>query len=579
MKIGSILKLIRHAFQRFPLIYAALALSILSVVVELAAMASLFPLAELAAGRSIRPDSKWNALGELVFDNLNVRGFLVLFLGLLLARVITAGLVALLNAYIFRNLIAHFCALAFETFVKHLSFKEIHEYSIGHYITLAGDEANRASQIVTAILKLASTGLLAALYLAALAYHSIWVGFAVLIFLGTSGAGLLGAFQRSHELGVRQQEESRTLGTFFIDSLSSLRTVRAFNAENYVASRWAEMLRRYARTCFSVDAINILARVLPAALLVVVGMLLMGYWITLDTLSRYLAFGFAATIMLLRLLPLVGQALDIFMRLTADLKAGQNVATVVDAIDQAGSREPEPEGEPLSPARRIEFRNVTFGYIDCVPILSNFCAVFEAGKSYAIVGASGVGKSTLIDLLLAFYKPWSGQITVNGISAEDLIPQALRARMTIVEQHARLFNDTVRNNLSFGRLVSTKELATAVGAACLDDVLAALPNGYDTLLSFQGSNFSGGQRQRINIARALVKLADVLILDESTAGLDPDTRDRVVVNLKNIYRDRILIFLTHDKDLISYVDEVVTLEKPKALHADSSYQPITEMKD
>lgn len=483
------------------------------------------------------------------------------FFSLLSLRVATASVVSLLQANLYRRTIAYFPANAFETCVRALSFRDIQDKSIGHFITLAGDEANRASQIVSALVKLFPILLLALLYLGALLIQSKWIGMAVIFFLALTLLGMAGAFRRSHDLGVRQQEESRALNTFFIDALNGLRTVRAFNAEDYAASRYREMIRRYARTCFSVDAVNILGRTVPALLLLIGVITATVFLMNERALSENLAFAMAAAILILRFLPLVGQALDTFMRLTADIKAGKHIADVVDTAEAAVLAKPRLPRTSLGPVKRIEFRRVTFSYDAGLPVLNEFSAVFEAGNTYAVVGPSGAGKSTVVDLLLGFRTALAGDIEVNGIDTRDIDPRALRSRVTLVEQQARLLTDSVRNNLTFGRRVDARELDAAVRVAELDAVITALPTGYETLVSYQGANFSGGQRQRLNIARALVGLADVLVLDESTAGLDAETRDRVVANLKELFRDKILIFLTHDRDLISEVDEVIALER------------------
>jgi ABC-type multidrug transport system fused ATPase/permease subunit len=567
VNFSPVLTVSRHAFRTFPLLYAAVALSVVSVVAELAAMASLFPLAELAAGRSMREHSIWDKVAGFFSDHSPVLLFLCFFLILLFIRVGTAGVVALLQARLFRRMIAHFSASAFEAFVKHLSFREIQEKTIGHFITLAGDEANRASQIVFALTRLIPTILLVLLYFGALVFHSLWVGLAVLAFLLLAAVGLIGAFRLSHDLGARQQAESRALNTFFMDALGGLRTVRGFNAEEYAASRYRDMIRQYARTCFGVDAVNILGRTLPALILLLAGLLAIAFWFDERELAAHLSFAMAATIIVLRFLPLVGQGLDTFMKLTADLKAGQNIADVVKIAEKAALEKPSDQAREDLQIQSIEFDRVSFSYASDTPVLREFSAVFEAGKTYAVAGPSGVGKSTVIDLLLAFYPPDAGQIKVNGIQLNELETRRLRSRIGIVEQQARLLSDSIRNNLAFGRAVGEQELQGAVRAAQLEDLVAALPDGYESMVSFQGSNLSGGQRQRISIARALVKPVDVLILDESTAGLDSATRDRIVGTLKEIYRDRILIFLTHDKELVSRVDKVIALSKPEPASA------------
>jgi ABC-type bacteriocin/lantibiotic exporter with double-glycine peptidase domain len=564
MNLMPVFKVVRYAFRAFPVLHFAVALSVVSVVAELAAMASLFPLAEMAAGRTIAPASPWNRVVALLGSQTPILSFVWLFLGLLVFRIGSAAAVALFHAAQFRRMIAYFSANAFAAFVEHLEFRDIQEKSIGHFIAVAGEEANRASQIVLSVLRLIPTTLLALLYFGALAMHSLPVGILVFIFLGSTGVAMIGALRRSHRLGIRQQDESRALNTFFIDSLNGLRTVRGFNSERYVASRYRQMIDKYAKTCFAVDAVNILGRALPVLILLVAGLCASMLWLHEETIARHLAFVMATAIIVLRFFPLVGQALDTFMRLTADLRAGQNVAQVVEIAQQAASDASIADDEEILAIREIEFKEVAFSYATDIPILQGLCMRFQAGKTYAVVGPSGAGKSTLIDLLLAFHAPAVGTILINGRNLDTISPRALRARIGMVEQQSRLLSDTVRNNLSFGRPFATAQMASAVRAAQIEGLIESLPLGYESMIAYQGSNLSGGQRQRIGIARALLLPTDVLILDESTAGLDAPTRDLIVAQLKEMYKDRILIFLTHDRELIAHVDEVIRLDKSVA---------------
>jgi ABC-type multidrug transport system fused ATPase/permease subunit len=187
--------------------------------------------------------------------------------------------------------------------------------------------------------------------------------------------------------------------------------------------------------------------------------------------------------------------------------------------------------------------------------------VLRKGKSCAIVGASGSGKSTFLDLLLGFHTPARGDILVNGVSLTKLELSDLRGKVVLVSQDAAIFNDTVANNLRLGLDVSPDEMERACRIAGIDEFVAGLPDGYDTLLNYKGSNFSGGQKQRIGIARAVLRRPDVLLLDESTSALDVETRERVVDNLLEEFRNRILVFVTHDESIASKVDEVLEMHR------------------
>jgi ABC-type bacteriocin/lantibiotic exporter with double-glycine peptidase domain len=181
-----------------------------------------------------------------------------------------------------------------------------------------------------------------------------------------------------------------------------------------------------------------------------------------------------------------------------------------------------------------------------------------------VVGASGSGKTTFFDLLLGFYAPDRGEVCVNGMPVQRIDNPSLRARIVLVGQQVAIFNDSIAGNVRFGAEASEQQIRAACQAACVEDFVQALPERYETLLSFQGSNLSGGQRQRIGIARGLLRDAEVLLLDECTAGLDPETRDRVVSNILRLYRDRIVVFATHDKEVVSHVSEVLSLPQRAA---------------
>jgi len=164
-----------------------------------------------------------------------------------------------------------------------------------------------------------------------------------------------------------------------------------------------------------------------------------------------------------------------------------------------------------------------------------------------------------VDLLLKFFAPQSGRILVNGSDIAGLSAPSLRRRISLSEQATRIFYDTVQHNVAFGRQVSDAEVLQALDEVNLADFISQLPDGAQTFMAYQGSNFSGGQRQRVGLARALLLSRDVLIMDESTSALDRATKERILANIFSRYRDKIVIFIAHDQDILERVDEVIHL--------------------
>ena len=198
------------------------------------------------------------------------------------------------------------------------------------------------------------------------------------------------------------------------------------------------------------------------------------------------------------------------------------------------------------------------GVKDLVPVFLVNCAI-TAKVDYCAECSSCAGKSSLVDLLLKFYVPARGTIRVNGHDVAAVATDSLRRHVILAEQTTRIFHGSVLENVQFDDRQHRCEAENALHLVGLAELLKTLPDGMDTMVAFQGANFSGGQRQRIGIARALVRTADVMVLDESTNALDAQTRKRILDTLLWSYKDRILIFVTHDAQVIERVDHVIEL--------------------
>lgn len=209
----------------------------------------------------------------------------------------------------------------------------------------------------------------------------------------------------------------------------------------------------------------------------------------------------------------------------------------------------------------VEVKNVTFGYIPEKVILNNVDIFADSGKTIAIVGPTGAGKTTIINLLMRFYDVNSGEITVDGINITKITRESLRKAYTMVLQDTWLFHGTVFENIAYGREGATlEEVKEAAKAARIDTFIEHLPNGYDTVLSDGGVNISKGQRQLITIARAIISKSSMLILDEATSNVDSRTEIKIQEAMKELMQGRTCFVIAHRLSTIQHADTIIVLK-------------------
>ncbi|MET0981337.1 MAG: ABC transporter ATP-binding protein/permease [Telluria sp.] len=240
-----------------------------------------------------------------------------------------------------------------------------------------------------------------------------------------------------------------------------------------------------------------------------------------------------------------------------------NAERLFELLRERPEIEDAPDAPPLRPGPgEIVFDHVSFHYEPGRPVLSDVCLRIAPGTTLAVVGRSGSGKSTLARLLLRYYEPTSGRILVDGQDIRTVTASSLRRAIGVVPQDTALFNDTIGNNIAYGRIGSTRsEVVDACRAAHLHELIAALPHKYDTPVGERGVNLSGGEKQRIAIARAILKDPPILIFDEATSALDADSEHAINQELDRLSRNRTTLIIAHRLSTIVNADAIVVMER------------------
>ena len=356
----------------------------------------------------------------------------------------------------------------------------------------------------------------------------------------------------------RGQIRTGTLTALLQESIQGNRIVKAFGMENYEDQRFKEENWRLFKQ--SLRASRIKAVVAPSmemlASLGIVGVVWYGGWSVVAggrTQGEFMAFMAA---MFLMYGPFKGLART-YTGVHQGLAGAERVFEILDETPEIADKADAQVARPFS--KYIEFRNVSFAYNE-TPVLKGVNLRIEAGQMVALVGMSGVGKSTLVDLIPRFYDVREGSVTIDGVDVRDLTVTSLRGQIGIVTQHTFLFNDSITNNIAYGDPGRhTEDIIAAAKAANAHDFILALPRGYDSVIGEMGMQLSGGQRQRLAIARALLKNAPILILDEATSSLDAESERSVQDALEILMTTRTTIVIAHRLSTIRKADRIVVM--------------------
>ena len=381
---------------------------------------------------------------------------------------------------------------------------------------------------------------------------------------------LWGSFRFQSRIGPRYAEVRKEVGllnALLSNNLSGISTIKSFTSEEMEIARVREASQAYREA--NKRAIRLSAAFVPlirmAILVGFTATLLHGGFVTLDGGMAIASYSVMIFMMQRLLWPLtrLGETFDLYQRAMVSTTRVLNLLETPIAIDEGDT-----EVNISEVKGSVVFEDVNFAYPDRSEIINGLNIEIKPGTTQAIVGPTGSGKTTLIRLLLRFHDPTSGKILLDGKDLKSLKMKDLRSAISLVTQTITLFPGTVMQNIAYGKAGATEEeIIEAAKVAEAHSFIMSLPEGYNTQIGEGGHKLSGGQRQRLSIARAVLKDAPILVLDEATSSVDNETEEALQKSLEIISRDRTTIVIAHRLSTIRYSDSIIVLDDGKVVES------------
>ncbi len=359
----------------------------------------------------------------------------------------------------------------------------------------------------------------------------------------------------------RSQERIADMNAILQEAIFGIRIVKAFSMEEYETQKFKKENQKFFK--MMVKVVRRSALLSPITQLAGIALtIFILYYLAREVIKGEMTVGFlmlfvGALLSCLRPVKLITRLSGSWQKASASLERIFNLLDVAPSVVE--SKNPFPLKDIHD---KVSFKNVSFAYLEDDTVLKNVNLEARVGEIIAIVGPSGSGKSSLLNLLLRFYDPSSGSIEIDGVDIRNVSFKDLRALIGVVTQETILFNDTVRNNIAYGRIDATdEEIMHAAQLANSHEFIMQLPQQYDTLIGERGTKLSGGQKQRLSIARAVLKNPKILILDEATSALDTESERLVQGAMDNLMQARTVFVVAHRLSTIKHADRIMVLEK------------------
>lgn len=365
--------------------------------------------------------------------------------------------------------------------------------------------------------------------------------------------------RKMRRLFRRGQEANSELGALLQDNFSGIKEIQIFNKQEDEIKNVEEKATKHANTLiramFNSSIMHPIVGAMTSAGTIIV--LILG-----SIYAKNTGFPIPDLVTFILYLSQFYAPISGFARILEDLQHGvAGAERVFEIIDTKPEIEDSPNAIDIGQVSgELAFENVSFHYIDNIPILKNVSFNVKPGKMLAIVGQTGEGKTTMSSLIARFYDPIEGSIKMDGTDIRDITLESLRKNLSFVLQDVFLFNGSIKENIAYAaENVTDEQIIDAAKTACIHDFIVSLPDGYNTQIGERGTRLSGGQKQRIAIARALLRNSPILVLDEATSAVDTETETHIQEAISNIAGSRTLIVIAHRLSTIKKADSIIVL--------------------